>query len=101
MWSSNGRIRRKTFWKRFFITILISFVGGVLSEIFGGPGSNLGRLIYFFTIFTTDVFIIIQGIKRIHDLNKSGWFVLIPIYNLVLFLTKGTKGDNKYGADPR
>ena len=27
-----------------------------------------------------------------HDVNKSGWFILIPIYNLFLYFTDGTQG---------
>ena len=34
------------------------------------------------------------GVRRIHDIGKSGWFLLIPIYNLILVLTEGEKGDN-------
>jgi len=41
------------------------------------------------------------GVRRMHDVNKSGWFILIPIYNLILAVTDGTKGDNKYGHDPK
>lgn len=29
----------------------------------------------------------------------SGWFLLIPFYNLVLAVTSGTKGKNLYGID--
>jgi uncharacterized membrane protein YhaH (DUF805 family) len=36
-----------------------------------------------------------------HDVNKSGWFILIPIYNLILYCTAGTEGPNKYGSDPK
>ena len=35
-----------------------------------------------------------------HDVGKSGWFILIPIYNLILACTDGVQGDNEYGADP-
>jgi len=35
-----------------------------------------------------------------HDVGKSGWFQLIPIYNIILFVTEGDKGDNQYGPDP-
>jgi uncharacterized membrane protein YhaH (DUF805 family) len=41
------------------------------------------------------------AIRRVHDVGKNGWFLLIPIYNLVLVCSAGTKGDNKYGADPK
>lgn len=46
-------------------------------------------------------------VRRLHDVNKSGWFMLISliplvggIWVLVLLATKGTMGENRYGADP-
>jgi len=36
-----------------------------------------------------------------HDVNKSGWFILIPIYNPILYCTAGTEGPNQYGSDPK
>jgi uncharacterized membrane protein YhaH (DUF805 family) len=41
------------------------------------------------------------AVRRMHDVGKSGWFVLIPIYNLVLAVTEGNKGTNEYGPDPK
>lgn len=41
------------------------------------------------------------GVRRMHDVGKSGWILLIPIYNLILSLTEGTKGENEYGANPK
>jgi uncharacterized membrane protein YhaH (DUF805 family) len=41
------------------------------------------------------------GIRRMHDIGKSGWFLLIPIYNVVLLATDTTPGDNQYGPNPK
>ena len=47
------------------------------------------------------------AIRRLHDLNMSGFFCLlnfVPLVNiglgLYLFFKKGTEGDNDYGSDP-
>ena len=47
------------------------------------------------------------GIRRLHDLDKSGWMILIyavPLLNAVfgiyLLAAKGTDGPNRFGADP-
>jgi uncharacterized membrane protein YhaH (DUF805 family) len=37
------------------------------------------------------------GIRRIHDTGRSGWFILVPIYNLILMCTPSNPGTNKYG----
>jgi uncharacterized membrane protein YhaH (DUF805 family) len=41
------------------------------------------------------------AIRRMHDVGKSGWFILIPIYNLILAVTEGQRGPNEYGEDPK
>ncbi len=47
------------------------------------------------------------SIRRLHDLNKTGWFTLImfiPIvgvfYGLYVLLASGTVGQNDYGSQP-
>ena len=46
-------------------------------------------------------------IRRLHDVNKSGWFILLtiipavtPFFYLYLFLMPGTDGNNQYGENP-
>ena len=38
--------------------------------------------------------------RRIHDSDKPAWFILIPVFNIILLFVKGKKGDNQYGIDP-
>jgi uncharacterized membrane protein YhaH (DUF805 family) len=47
-------------------------------------------------------------VRRAHDMDQSGWMVLlllVPlvgfIYGLVLLFGSGTEGENDYGWDPR
>jgi uncharacterized membrane protein YhaH (DUF805 family) len=39
-------------------------------------------------------------VRRMHDLDKSGWYILIPIYNLILLCSKGTTRTNQFDSDP-
>ena len=47
------------------------------------------------------------GVRRIHDSDKSGWFVLISLipliglYIFVLLLQDGSKSKNRFGAKPK
>ena len=54
---------------------------------------------------------IVNGIRihiaRLHDMNSSGWWVvlmIVPIINfffgLIILLVSGTKGENKFGQQP-
>jgi uncharacterized membrane protein YhaH (DUF805 family) len=40
-------------------------------------------------------------VRRFHDVDKRAWFVLVPVYNIVLLCTAGTTGPNRFGPDPK
>jgi uncharacterized membrane protein YhaH (DUF805 family) len=47
------------------------------------------------------------GVRRLHDLDRSGWWLLlafIPLIGAIILLiwhcTKGTAGPNRFGPDP-
>lgn len=40
-------------------------------------------------------------IRRMHDVGKSGWVMLIPFYNFILTLFDSEAGSNKYGPNPK
>lgn len=46
-------------------------------------------------------FLLCQNVKRLHDLGRSGWFLVLPIYFLGMLFDKGMEGRNGYGSDPR
>jgi len=41
------------------------------------------------------------AIRRMHDQDKSGWWILFPIVNIVFLFLEGTKGPNRFGPDPK
>lgn len=86
----NGRARRSEYWYFFLFNVIISFGFGFVVPQFA-------------SLYTLAVLIpsIAVAVRRMHDVGKSGWFYLIPIYNLVLAVTEGTKGSNEYGPDPK
>ena len=70
---------------QYWYFILGTTIATVIAQVaFGDFGGNLVSLI---TLIPT----IAVAIRRMHDVGKSGWFILIPIYNLVLVLSP-TKG---------
>ncbi|MDD2785823.1 MAG: DUF805 domain-containing protein [Patescibacteria group bacterium] len=96
-----GRSSRKEYWM-FFLFNLIALIILIVIDIMTGLTTQDGRGILS-SIYQLAVLIpsIALGIRRMHDVNKSGWFLIIPIYSLVLTLTGGTKGENQYGPDPK
>ena len=69
--------------------------------------SGLGYFVIFLAVIVVIAFTVINiciAIRRIHDLNKSGWLwllFLIPIVNIIfgiyMMCAKGTEGNNNYG----
>ncbi len=69
--------------------------------------SGIGTLNIIYTLIMLVPGILVT-IKRAHDRNHSGWFILlcfIPILNLwpaiELGFLAGTNGPNQYGPDPK
>jgi len=87
----NGRASRKEYWSYILVFYILFIIAAVIDSLIG---------IYVFGPFLSIVFLlptIAVSIRRMHDVNKSGWFVLIPIYNFILTLIPGDKQENKYG----
>lgn len=97
----NGRARRKEYWMFFLFNIIIVMILGFIEGITDiNPTSDDSILasIYQLAILIPSIAV---GVRRMHDVGKSGWFLLIPIYNFILAVTDGDKGSNEYGADPK
>ncbi len=90
-----GRARRKEYWMFFLFKMIFAFVFGFVCGFIGLP--ELANL-YTLAILIPSISV---GVRRMHDVGKSGWFLLIPIYNFVFAVTEGEKGENQYGADPK
>lgn len=100
----NGRARRKEYWMYVLILNIIIIVAYILGIILALISSTLGGIIFgIIGLLALAVIVpsIAVGVRRMHDVGKSGWFILIPIYNLILSITEGDKGDNQYGPDPK
>lgn len=96
--SSEGRIRRSTFWTRWLIVFCCNVVLLIIQKASPDP---VITLVIGIISLVLGIFMIIQTIKRMHDLDMSGWYSIVPIYNIVLAFTDGTPGPNRYGPDPK
>ncbi len=89
----SGRAIRSEYWYFVLFNVIFSFVIGLIAGLIKVP--IIG------TIYSLAVLIpgIAVGVRRMHDVDKSGWYLLIPIYNLVLACTEGTRGENQFGPE--
>ena len=97
-----GRARRQEYWLFILLYAIVYFAASVLDAVIGTtPLLNVLVLLGFLVPGIS------AGVRRLHDIDKSGWMyvlVLIPIVNLVLLVFlcfDGTAGPNRYGEDPK
>lgn len=111
----SGRARRKEYWMFTLVnTIIITILYAIMfSSVdmntgeMGGLGSIVGIIlgIYSLAIIVPSLAV---TIRRFHDQDKSGWMFLLAfipfVGGLIVFVfmcLEGTKGDNRFGADPK
>ena len=94
----NGRARRKEFWMFILFNSLISFAIIFIEEIITKSSNRIIFAIYTLAICVPTIAV---GVRRMHDSNHNGWWLLFPIMNYVLLFTEGTKGKNRFGANPK
>lgn len=95
LFSFSGRLGRKEFSIYCLFFLITSFIlYFLLSE------KTADALLFFIFAWPS----LAMQVKRLHDLNKSGWYVLlnvVPIVNLIMFVIllvrKGALESNKFG----
>lgn len=81
--------------------LIIAFGLGIIEGILGIAAESDESILA--TIYQLAILIpsIAVGVRRMHDTDHSGWWLLLPIVNLVFACTDGTRGDNRFGADTK
>ena len=105
LFSFKGRINRKPFW--LFILFLAALFMILELAVNGRISSERNMISTFLSLAFLWPGLAVQ-VKRWHDRNKSGWWVLInlvpligPLWSLVeTGVLEGTEGENRFGKDP-
>ena len=104
-----GRAQRAEYWYYVLFSLIISFL---LAMIDGATGSfneeaGIGILggIYALAVLIPSIAV---GVRRLHDTNRSGWWLLLGLVPLigfivliVFFVIDSDQGDNQYGSNPK
>ncbi len=90
--SFEGRIRRTEWGLSLIIYVAALFFMGALSQ-----ASEIFLILYIPILW----FLWGQGAKRCHDVGNSGWWLLIPLYSLIIVFLDGQEGPNEYGEIPK
>ncbi|MFB9077875.1 DUF805 domain-containing protein [Flavobacterium procerum] len=92
-----GRARRKEFWMFFLVNLILAVGLGFIVALISPKLAIIGNIYSLATLLPG----LGVAVRRMHDINKEWWFILIPLYNIYLLTIEGDKGPNQYGADPK
>lgn len=97
----DGRATRSEYWYFILFNIIISIVLSIIDEI--ATGGVLG-IIYCLAVLIPFIAV---ATRRLHDINKSGWWQLIGLIPLIgaivllVFFCTDSKENNLYGLNPK
>ncbi len=95
----DGRVSRRQYWMFVLFFVLVGFIIGLIGGII--PILSIFSLLYTLALVVPSVGL---GIRRLHDLGLSGWFLLIALipyvgslFLVILFSIPGENKANEYG----
>lgn len=105
----SGRARRKEYWYFSLFNILVSIALGMIDGVAGtfSPEAGIGLLggIYGFVMLLPTLAVLV---RRLHDTDHSGWWVLIgfvpligAVVLLIFMIRDSTPGTNRFGPNPK
>ena len=106
----SGRARRKEYWMYALFNFIFGLVATLLDVLIFGFGMILWGFGVLSFVYALAVFVpgLAVSVRRLHDIGKSGWYLLInlipiagPIWFLVLVCLDSQPGDNAYGPNPK
>ena len=100
----DGRAQREEYWMFFLFNIIIAcsigfvlvLVGGV-SEIGTALSTSVGA-IYNIAVIVPSIAV---AVRRMHDIGRSGWWILFPLVNFVFLCLDSQPDENEYGPNPK
>ena len=99
----SGRAQRSEYWMFFLVNVIISFVLIFIEGLVGSPG--IVGMVYSLAVLVPGIAV---TIRRMHDTDRSGWWLLISlvpvigaIVLLVFMVQDSNPGENQYGTNPK
>lgn len=96
----SGRARRKEYWMFILFYVLFAFALGIMMGVVGASQSAAGlvNLVYLLGLFIPSISV---GVRRMHDIGRSGWWLIVPFVGLIFCFFDSTPAANKYGPNPK
>lgn len=95
-----GRARRSEYW---YFVLFVALLSGAMNVVLG-QDNGIARVVSIALSLAT----LSAGVRRMHDIGKSGWWLLLEIVPfigwivlLVWEVRDSQPGDNQYGPNPK
>lgn len=87
-----GRARRSEYWMFYLFYFIVYMAASLVGKMWGSEQllTGVAALVFFLPGLAA-------AVRRLHDMDKSGWFVLVPIYNVILLASEGANTPNRFG----
>jgi uncharacterized membrane protein YhaH (DUF805 family) len=100
----SGRACRSEYW----YWVLLAVIGGIATGVIDRALFSESEVSPLNSLFNLALFLpsLAVGIRRLHDIDRTGWWWLIAltVVGLILLViwacVKGTAGPNRFGPDP-
>ena len=102
-----GRADRAEYWLFVLFSIVVGLVVGAIGAVVF-RGGLVGQTLQFLAALYLFVPSLAVGARRLHDTDRSAWWLLLPFIPLIGFVVllvfmvlPGTTGSNRFGSDPK
>jgi uncharacterized membrane protein YhaH (DUF805 family) len=92
----SGRARRKEYWVFVLLSMIVSIALSIIGYLAGVH--DLVSNIYNLAVLVPSIAV---GVRRLHDTNRRGWWLLFLFYNLFLLSQDSQPSKNRFGPDPK
>lgn len=102
---TSGRATRAEYWYFVLFNILISIGLAILDGIFFSSSSSVLGTLYSLAVLIPSIAV---AVRRMHDINRSGWWILlllVPLLGTLWFIFLAAQDsdpdENMYGPNPK
>jgi len=98
----SGRSQRSALWWWYLFVVIVAIIAAIIDRAVIGAS-----VLYSLTALAFLLPNIAVQVRRLHDTDRSGWFILlafIPLVGAIILIVwycqLGTDGPNRFGPDP-